>query len=92
VDVHAHGIQVLLKLGADGGTIRVSNADAGDGGIAPFGSRTPALGNWTRTGDRSLQAVELEFEFDAAGAPLPLDFKIVVELSFADDGRVLPEQ
>jgi hypothetical protein len=84
-DLPALEIQVLLKPSADGGTLRVSNADAGYGGTAPFASRTPALGNWKRTGDRTIQVVEVEFDFDAGGLPMPITEKILVELSFAKD-------
>ncbi|MBI4324608.1 MAG: hypothetical protein HY674_05025 [Chloroflexi bacterium] len=87
VEVPALEIQVLLQVSADGGTVRVSSADEGLNGGAPFASRGAALGNWKRTGDREIQLVEMGFEFDSNGLPLPVgeSGKALVDLEFTED-------
>ena len=79
-------LQVLVKLGADGTTVRVSDADRGLNGQAPFASRTLAQGTWTQTGPRKIRLVETGFEFDPKGLPVPQwqAGKAVVDLEFPD--------
>ncbi|MBI4324138.1 MAG: PD40 domain-containing protein, partial [Chloroflexi bacterium] len=79
-------LQLLVKLGADGTTLRVSAADKGLNGQAPFASRTLASGTWTQTGPRKIRLVETGFEFDPKGLPVPQwqAGKAVVDLEFSD--------
>ncbi|MBI2929636.1 MAG: PD40 domain-containing protein [Verrucomicrobia bacterium] len=79
-------LQVLVKLGADGTTVRVSDADRGLNGQSPFASRTLASGTWTQTGLRRIRLVETGFEFDPKGLPVPQwqVGKAVMDLEFSD--------
>ncbi|MBI4324636.1 MAG: PD40 domain-containing protein [Chloroflexi bacterium] len=85
-NVPALNLQVLVKLGVDGTTVRVSDADRGLNGQAPFASRTLAQGTWTQTGRRKIRLVETGFEFDPKGLPVPQwqVGKAVVDLEFPD--------
>ena len=78
-------LQMLLKLGADGTTARVSDADKDVSGRARLPSRTLAPGTWSQTGLGKIRVVEMGFDFDTQGLPLPLwHGKTVVDLEFAD--------
>lgn len=66
--------------------MRVSNADKGLNGQASFASRSLAQGTWTQIGSRRIRLVEMGFEFDPNGLPVPLwqAGKAVVDLAFTD--------
>lgn len=79
-------LKVLVKIGADGTTVRVSDADKGFNGQAPFASRSSAQGAWTQTAPRMIRLVETGFEFDPNGLPVSQwqSGKAVVDVEFHD--------
>ncbi|MBI2929635.1 MAG: hypothetical protein HYY24_28575 [Verrucomicrobia bacterium] len=83
-DVRFH---VLMQFSADGGTVAVGESDEGLGGQAPYAAAGPKLGNWKRTGPRQVQVVQMGFEFNTQGLPLPIgeSGKGIVDMELADD-------